>query len=49
VDGVLMRIEVKSLLTKAELRSAVRAAGEIYDMEYSRPWDAPPPGPVSAV
>jgi hypothetical protein len=35
VDGVLMRIEVKSTLTRAELRSSILAAAEIYDLRFS--------------
>ncbi len=34
VDGVLLRVEVKSTLTRGELRDAVRAAGEIYKLRF---------------
>jgi len=49
VDGVLMRIEVKSSLTRAELRSAVMAAAEIYDMQFSIASSTPSVLPISAV
>jgi hypothetical protein len=35
LDGVLARVEVKSKLTRAELRGAVEAAAEIYNMKFS--------------
>jgi hypothetical protein len=34
MDGVLARVEVKTTLTKAELRNAVLAAKEIYEMKF---------------
>jgi hypothetical protein len=34
VDGVLLRVEVKSTLTRAELKKAVRAAGDVYGLKF---------------
>lgn len=35
VDGVLARVEVKSTLTREEVRKSVLAAKEIYEMQYA--------------
>jgi hypothetical protein len=37
IDGVLARVEVKSTLTRGELRKAVLAAKAIYEMNFY--WD----------
>jgi len=49
VDGVLMRIEVKSMLTRGELRSALLAAKEIYEMQFSGQPSHPSVLPISAI
>jgi hypothetical protein len=49
VDGVLMRIEVKSTLTRDGLRSAMLAAADIYRMQFSGAPTTAPVLPISAV
>src|SRR2546425_709205 len=49
VDGVLMRIEVKSTLTRDGLRSALLAAADIYRMQFSEVPTTAPVLPISAV
>jgi hypothetical protein len=48
-DGVLARVEVKSLLTRGELEKAVRAAKEIHEMKFCGPPDLSSPAPISTV
>jgi hypothetical protein len=49
VDGVLLRIEVKSTLTRAGLRSAMLAAADVYRMQFSGSPSTAPVLPISAV
>lgn len=49
LNAVLARIEVKSVLTKAELRSAIEAASEIKRMEFASGADRTWPLPSSLI
>jgi len=48
-DGVLSRVEVKSILTRADLRRAVLASKEIYEMHFCGPHGRTAAMPISAI
>jgi hypothetical protein len=48
-DGVLSRVEVKSILTRADLRRAVLASKEIYEMHFCGPHGGTAAMPISAI